>query len=523
MEALSVAEIAKAVGGTVLCGDKKMQINEVSTNSKKMEGNALFVPIVGERVDAHDFIRDAFENGAKACFTSRNTVVVNDMVTIAVEDTLKALQALGAYYRNRFTMPVIGITGSVGKTTTKEMVSAALETKFKVLKTEGNMNSQVGLPLMMLRMGAQHEIAVIEMGMSEEGEMSKLAEIARPDTAVMTNIGVSHIAQLKTKENIRKEKLNIINAFHDKSVLFINGNDDLLSELYPAGSENPHNQDKKIGTIENKAAENAIIEEKNTEKAIEKCESSENTDKFLIDVSDATRAKLTHAKITAFGTEDFCDYRAENIETINGETHFILRKKSNSAETMEDDGEEIVLQVLGIHNVYNALAAIAIAEHYQIPPGIAKEGLRNYLPIAMRGQIKECHGLKIIDDSYNASPDSMKSGIQVLLALAGVDRRIAVLADVLELGEMSKECHYEVGTFIADQNIEALIAIGSEAFYIAKGVEDKNKNILTRTFATNAEAIEFLKSFLKEKDGILVKGSRGMKTDDIVKALETWI
>lgn len=493
MEALSVAEIAKAVGGTVLCGDEKVQINEVSTNSKKMEGNALFVPIVGERVDAHDFIKDAFENGAKACFTSRNAVVVNDMVTIAVEDTLKALQALGAYYRNRFTLPVIGITGSVGKTTTKEMVSAALETRFKVLKTEGNMNSQVGLPLMMLRMEAQHEIAVIEMGMSEEGEMSKLAEIARPDTAVMTNIGVSHIAQLKTRENIRKEKLNIINAFHDKSVLFINGNDDLLSELYPTQSEITKNQ------------------------------RLENTDKIYIDVSDATRAKLTHAKITAFGTEDFCDYRAEDIETINGETHFILRKKSNSEETMEGDGEAIILQVLGIHNVYNALAAIAIAEHYQIPPRIAKEGLRNYLPIAMRGEIKECHGLKIIDDSYNASPDSMKSGIQVLLALGGVDRRIAVLADVLELGEMSKECHYEVGTFVADQNIDALVAIGSEAYYIAKGVEDKNGSILTRVFATNAEAIEFLKSFLKEKDGILIKGSRGMKTDEIVKALETWI
>jgi UDP-N-acetylmuramoyl-tripeptide--D-alanyl-D-alanine ligase len=499
MESLSVVEIAKAVGGTIISGDVNIQINAVSTNSKKMEGSSLFVPIVGERVDAHDFIKDAYENGAKACFTSRNTARVQDMVTIAVKDTLIALQALGTYYRSKFSMPVVGITGSVGKTTTKEMVSAALETKYNILKTEGNMNSQVGLPLMMLRMEASHEIAVIEMGMSEEGEMAKLTDIAKPDVAIMTNIGVSHIAQLKTRENIRKEKLNIINAFHEQSTLFINGNDDLLSELHPHIRES---------------------------KALSNAES-----KDYIDVSEITRTKLNSANVIAFGTDGFCDYCAENIETQNGETHFILRKnrsadrnidsaETNSMETLPGDGEEIVLQVLGIHNVYNALAALAIAEYYNIPAAVAKEGLRNYLPIAMRGQIKEHNGIKIIDDSYNASPDSMKSGVQVLLALEDVKRRIAVLADVLELGEMSRECHYEVGTFIAEKNIDTLITIGTEAFYITKAVQDKNPNIVTHNFSSNIEAIEFLKDYLQEKDGVLVKGSRGMRTDEIVKALE---
>ncbi len=498
MEALSVKEIAEAVGGVILCGDENAWITSVGTNSKNMEANSLFVPIAGERVDAHDFIEDAFLNGAAACFTSRQKVKNQDKAYIGVENTLKALQALGAFYRSRFNIPVIGITGSVGKTTTKEMVAAALGTKYNVLKTDGNMNSQVGLPLMMLRMDSRHEIAVIEMGISEEGEMAKLADIAKPEAAIMTNIGVSHIAQLKTRENIRKEKLNIMNAFEDKSILFLHGNDDLLRVLYNTW-------------------------EKNLSEA---------------DLCDKTRNKFIKAEIAAFGTEDFCDYRAEDIRTVNGETHFILKKKDskrhrnvqqqketgqNNHEEGSDgpicDGEEIVLKVLGIHNVFNALAALAVAEHYHIPVKAAKEGLCNYRPIAMRGRIKEVNRIKIIDDTYNASPDSIKSGIQVLLELEGVSRRIAVLADVWELGGISRQCHYDVGLYISGQKIDEVVTIGKEAFYIAKAIQDKKPGIRTHSFSKNEEAVEYLLEHLKAGDGVLIKGSRGMETDEIVKAL----
>lgn len=526
METLTIKEIADAVEGTILTGDENMQIANVSTNSKKMEENTLFIPIIGEKVDAHDFIPDAAAHGAKACFTSRHMEVTNELnqsiVYIHVKDTLEALQSLGTYYRSKFNIPVIGITGSVGKTTTKEMVAAALETRYKVLKTEGNMNSQVGLPLMMLRLDASYDIAVIEMGMSEFGEMSRLSKIARPETAVVTNIGVSHIGQLKTRENIRKEKLNIINSFHQDSVLYVNGNDDLLSEVYTA-SKAFYNQED--------AAENTVVEKDK--------EYSQNS--VTIDFNPESLEKFYQSKVIGFGTADACDYRAENIRTIEGKTYFTLRKTkrahitcttdhvqedtignditSTGHNNLDGDGEEIVLQVLGIHNVYNALVALAVGEQYHIPINLAKKGLYNYQPIAMRGQIKEVKQIHIIDDSYNASPDSMKSGIQVLLELEGMSRRIAVLADILELGELSYQCHYEVGAYIAEQKIDEVVTVGKEAEFIAKGIQDKNKNIITNSFSSNQEAILYLKEHLKAGDGVLVKGSRSMRTDEIVKAI----
>lgn len=524
MEALTIKEIAQAVGGTILTGDENTQITNVSTNSKKLEEGSLFVPIIGEKVDAHDFIPDAFKNGGRACFTSRHKEITKDMnesmVYICVKDTLEALQALGTYYRSKFNIPVIGITGSVGKTTTKEMVAAALETRYNVLKTEGNMNSQVGLPLMMLRLDSSYDIAVIEMGMSEFGEMAKLSKIARPEAAVVTNIGVSHIGQLKTRENIRKEKLNIINSFHPDSVLFVNGNDDLLSEVYKASQVLQNGE---------KAAGNAV---KGKDK-----EYSQNP--VTIELSSESLEKFYQSKVIGFGVNDTCDYRAENIRTSEGKTYFTLRKtkkdkediidnyledgkKGNADSTAqnkpEGDGEEIILQVLGIHNVYNALVSLAVSEHYHIPVSAAKEGLYNYQPIAMRGQIKEVNQIRIIDDSYNASPDSMKSGIQVLLEMENITRRIAVLADILELGELSYQCHYDVGTYIAEQKVDEVVTIGKEAAYIAKGVQDKNSGIVTHSFYSNQDAIRYLKGCLKVGDGILVKGSRSMRTDEIVKA-----
>lgn len=493
MESLSIKEIAHAVNGKILCGDENQLITSVSTNSKNLEPGALFVPIIGEKVDAHDFIESVFQNGAVACFTSKHTQMEKERVYIAVNDTLEALQALGAYYRSKFNIPVVGITGSVGKTTTKEMIAAALATKFNVLKTEGNMNSQVGLPLMMLKFNREYEIAVIEMGMSEFGEMERLTPISRPEVAVMTNIGVSHIGQLKTRENIRKEKLNIINAFKEDSVLYINGNDELLHDILEASEEiNKSLNNVNVGNVE-KDVKNSHISTK-------------------IDVSEATYEKLKDANVVAFGTNPDCEYRAENIITINGETHFTLRNG-------KDDGEEIILQVLGVHNVYNALAALAVAAHYGIPATIAKEGLYAYKPIAMRGQIKEVHGITVIDDTYNASPDSMKGGIQVLLELDNVKRRIAVLADVLELGEHSYQCHYDVGAFIAEHAIDEVITIGKEAEVIAKAIKERKGLAKTNSFMSNEDAISYLKQTLKVGDGVLIKGSRSMRTDLIVNAL----
>lgn len=499
MEALCLNEILSAVKGTPIWLNRseeatnEITITKVSTNSRDDLEGGLFVPIIGERVDAHDFIKGAFEHGANAVFTSRHKTYADvvadeklngilsdehskDKALIVVDDTLKALQELAIYYRNQFQIPVIGISGSVGKTTTKEMISAALETKKKVLKTFGNMNSQIGVALMMFELDSTKDVAVIEMGISEPEEMERLCKIAQPKYAVLTNIGVSHIANLKTRENIRKEKSKIVNAFGEDSILYVNGNDDLLKEIY----------------LEYEAIQKGQKD-------------------FSIDLDTNTKNKLKASKVCAFGTEDYCGFCACHIETKEEKTSFTL--------SYPEGEEKIQLSVCGIHNVYNALVALWVANEFGIKPSVAKLGLQEYQPIKMRGQIFSYGTIKVIDDTYNASPDSMKSGINVLLDLSDVKRRIAVLADVLELGELSEACHYGVGEALAKTNVDVLVTVGSQARFIAKAVREQNANMDTYSYENNEEAIAFLTGFVSRYDGILVKGSRGMKTEQIVEAL----
>lgn len=459
---LTVKEIVEAVKGVLLSGDENTEILGACIDSRQAAKQDIFVPLIGEKVDGHKFIKQVLENGTTASFTSSREVFeeIKDLnkAVILVEDTLKALQDMAAFYRSRFSIPVIGITGSVGKTTTKEMVAAALQTKLNVLKTEGNMNSQIGLALMMLKLTPEHEAAVIEMGMSNPGEMSNLAKIARPQMAVMTNIGVSHIGQLGSRENIREEKLHITDTFTaEKGKLFLNGEDALLAEVTaPAG------------------------------------------------------------ETQFYGASQNCTLRATEVETVGEETHFVFHYPGGE--------EKIALRVLGYHNVLNALAALGVALEFGITPAEAKKGLYEYQPIAMRGQVYEKNGYKIIDDTYNASPDSMKSSVHVLLEHKELLRRFAVLADVLELGEASYDCHYEVGSYIAKaeaegRKIDELVTVGCEAKAIAKGVLEHNPAIKVHSFDKNEEATAYLKETLKAGDGCMVKGSRGMRTDEIVNAL----
>ncbi|WP_167956921.1 UDP-N-acetylmuramoyl-tripeptide--D-alanyl-D-alanine ligase [Anaerosporobacter faecicola] len=499
MESLSIKEIVEAVAGELLCGKEQLQVHEVGTNSKEAKEGMLFVPIIGERVDAHTFIPAVLEAGVTAVFTSKSvdvSKVKENQAVIRVKDTITALQDLAVFYRKKFQIPVIGITGSVGKTTTKEMIAAALETKYRVLKTAGNMNSQIGLPLTIFRIDHTHEVAVIEMGISEEGEMEKLARVAKPTHAVITNIGVSHIGQLGSKENIRKEKMNIINEFGSESTLFVNGTDEQLMKVLPF-SEYLKNSDK---------------------------EKTQNCDK--IDVNDRTLAKLETANVVTFGYGDGCMYHATDVIAEQGHTKFTLRtsqsvrnqKHINIEE--KEQASQIELQVLGEHNVYNALVAIAIANRLGIDTDVAKEGLKEYKPLAMRGDIVKNNGITIIDDTYNASPDSMRGGINILLELPDVKRHFAVLADVLELGEHSYACHYGVGEYIATKKVEEVVTIGQEAKAIAKAVQEKNDRIIVHCMEKNEEAIAYLKNNVKSGDAILVKGSRGMHTDEIVAALK---
>jgi UDP-N-acetylmuramoyl-tripeptide--D-alanyl-D-alanine ligase len=449
---ITVGEIVGACGGTLLCGDPETIVSAVSTDSRKITPGALFVPIKGENTDAHEFITATFATGAAATLTQEHGAMGDTHAWIAVPDTQKALQQIAADYRKKFHIPFVGITGSVGKTTTKEMVALALSAGMNVMKTEGNFNSQVGLPLTMFRLSPEHQAAVIEMGMSDFGEMSKLARIAAPDYAVMTNIGISHIQQLKTQQNILKEKLHIIDGFHRGSVLFLNGDDELLSGL---------------------------------------------------------RGKLK-CKTVFFGTQPWCDFRAEDIRSDSGATRFTL-----CAPDLE---KQVELPVLGMHNVLNALAALAVARELGVPIDSAAEKLADYRPLAMRQQIHTSNEITVIDDSYNASPDSMRSSMELLCSFHS-GKRIAVLADMLELGDYSKKAHFNVGVYAAQCGVDRLFAIGPESREIVKGALSVKPEMDCAVFEDNEAAIAGLKTAVTGGDAILVKGSRGMHTDEIVKAL----
>lgn len=449
---MTVSEITAACSGTLLCGSGDTVVTSVSTDSRKVEPGTLFVPIKGERVDAHAFIPTVFAAGAAATLTE-NSETYGEHAAIAVPDTKAALQAIAAAYRKKFSIPVIGITGSVGKSSTKEMVAAALSATKNVLKTEGNFNSQIGLPLTVFRLEPEHTAAVIEMGMSEFGEMSRLASVAAPNRAVVTNIGISHIELLKTQQNIRSEKLHITDAFPEDGVLFLNGDDPLLAE--------------KKGTLP--------------------------------------------FRTFFFGKEEHCDYRAEDMTTDGENTQFTLVRA----------GERISISIpaIGEHNVYNALAAVAVAESIGVSIEDAKSGLLQYKGLAMRQQIHKLKDITVVDDSYNASPDSMKSGINVLKSLPVRGKTVAVLADMLELGEHSAAAHYACGKYAAEQGVAAVVAIGGRAKEIAHGARENNPKAVVKECENNAEALRVLSELLTPGDVVLVKGSRGMHTDQIVKAL----
>jgi UDP-N-acetylmuramoyl-tripeptide--D-alanyl-D-alanine ligase len=498
MATFSMKEIANIVGGNLISGDGNRCIDKFSTNSKIGDETTLFVPIIGERVDAHDFIGDAYRNGIRCTFTSRDRVEedTKEMTYLQVDSPVAALQCLGTYYRDQFQLPIVGITGSVGKTTTKEMVAAALETKLCVLKTEGNMNSQVGLPQMMTRIDQIHEIAVIEMGMSQFGEMERLATIAKPEFAVMTNIGVSHIGQLKTMENIRSEKANICNYFEDGSTLLLNGDDKMLREIADAFVDDEISENEKILRI------------------------------AKLNLSKVSKEKLLKANILTFGTDQGCSVYADSIRTVGNSTFFSYHYLSCEGS---NEVEEIELSVLGKHNILNALVALYVASSYGITPSIAKEGLKLYQPISMRGGVELVKEVTWIDDTYNASPDSMKGAINILLELPKENKKIIVFADILELGDISQQCHYEVGEYLAknaslnlqeNDSIDMVVTIGSQAAYIAYAVKNNNPAIDTYSFENQEEATDFLLQQLQKKDAILFKGSRSMQLEVLVQQLK---
>ncbi len=469
MNSVSVKDICKFTNGSLLYNEAVMSretaegltVNSVIIDSRQGAENTLFVPFIGERHDAHDFIADVYRLGTRVCFTSRKRMEAGteEMVYICVEDTLEALQKLGMAFRKMYHGKVIGITGSVGKTTTKEMIALAMSDNAKVLKTFGNRNGQIGVPLMMLELDNSYDVAVIEMGMSLPGEMEKLAQIALPDMAVMTNIGVAHIGQLGSQENILKEKLNICSCFaKDGGVLLVNGEDEWLKRL-----EEYLPKDNKI-------------------------------------------------KVVRFGLSKASDYYADAVQGFERHTEFVFREKDG------EDKVKVSLSALGMHNVIDAVSALAVAKEAGKDVALAEKQLATYEPMASRGRLEQMGELMLIDDTYNASPDSMRSGLDTVERLKTSGRKIVVLADILELGEMSECCHREVGAYAAKKNIDGLITIGTEARFIAEQaklvLEEAGQQRMQILVCENREeAFANGLSKLQPGDVVYMKGSHGMRLD----------
>lgn len=464
MENIKVKQIAEAVNGRLLCGDPEAPLSHISIDSRAMKGEDLFVPLIGEKNDAHRFLGQAMANGAAAALTSEHEEAPEQFAgaLIRVEDTKEALQQIGSYLRGRLTLPLVGITGSVGKTTTREMVAAALSAGFQVFKTPANHNSQVGVPLTISAISAGDQVGVLELGMSEPGEMTVISQIARVNLAVITNVGVTHIENLGSRENILREKLSIQDGMQEGGTLFLNKDNDLL---------------------QNVTARDGL-------------------------------------KTVYYGTGEDCDYRAEDVCLDHGRPSFTMVHGERRVP--------VKLQVMGDHNVSNALAALAVADYFGVSLEGAAEKLYEFDGFQNRQQIYERRGITIIDDTYNASPDSMKAGIRVLASLKDSSRRIAVLADMKELGEKELIFHREIGTFMAELPIDEVVTYGELAKEIARGLggaqgreegtvdsvgDGSGRTIRTVSFSEGEkqQMTEYLEETLQPGDAVLFKGSNSMK------------
>lgn len=454
MENVTVRDIVEMTGGVLLCGDEDTPILDICINSKNIKEGDLFVPIIGERVDAHCFIESALEIGAATLTSRQNDVVASEKPYIRVDNTVDALQRIGASIRDRMSFPIVAVTGSVGKTTTREMITAALRANKRTYHTEKNLNSQIGVPITLSRMSEQDEIAVLELGISEVGQMDILSHMVKPDMAVVTAIGVAHIEFMKTQETIRHEKLSVIHGMKEGGTLFLNGDDKMLQ--------------------------------------------------------DAVSAEQLSCRTLFYGTQDWCDYYAKDIVYHDSYTVFTC--------VHADRQVPVVLNTLGRHNVENCVAAIAVANENGVPMDVTAnvfsefEGQRQRV-IPLEGRFT------LIDDTYNASPDSMKASIRVLCDIPCEGKRVAVLGDMFELGEHEVRYHEELGEFLIDKPLDEVVVLGTLSQNIKSVIDQSDSKIKTYTFSDNEEAAIYLMATLHPEDVVLIKASNGMNLKEIINIL----
>ena len=456
MEALTLRQLLEAVNGTLLgdFDDLDAQAVQVSTDSRNITPGCLFIPLEGERFDGHSFINSALEAGAAGCLTAREREsYLPGRFYIKVRSTQRALWELARYYKKLFPIPFIAVTGSVGKTTTKDMTAAVLGARFRVHKTEGNFNNDIGVPLTLLRLEAQHEVCVVELGMDHAGEIDNLARLVEPDMALITNIGDAHIENLGSRENIFKAKCEIFPHLKRDGLAILNGDDPLLAALE--------------GTL---------------------------------------------AQRTVFvGEGEGLDYTARDLSS-DGAGHLFCRVKTPRSQF------EANIPALGSHMIYPTLMAAAAAEALGMAPDEIVRGIGAFLPTKMRMNIVRCKGdIVILNDAYNANPQSMRAAAAVLGDAQG-RRKVAVVGDMKELGPGSEQFHRAVGGYFAQAGADRLIAVGDLARFIAEGAKAAGLS-QSDYFSTLDAAKNALSRELRAGATILVKASRSMAFEKIVDYL----
>ncbi len=461
MEKTEISKIADAINGHLSINksspflrgikkglDKKICVTGVSIDSRTTKKGDIFFALKGEKFDGHNFVNDAISKGAAAIVVSERVTLIRKLPSILVKDTTTALQDFAKYYRSMFNVKVVGITGSNGKTTTKDILTSVLSQKNSVLSTTGNFNNHIGLPLTLFQLEKKHRYCVLEMGANHKGEIVRLCEISSPSVGIVTNIGTAHIGNFGSLKNILKEKAELFNSLGCNGIAVIN-----------------------------------------------------NDDEFITSFAE----KIKCRKIT-FGIKNSADVMACDILLKAENTTFSLQYKKRK--------EKIVLPVAGLFNVYNAIAAASAAVTLGYSVNEIAAGIRNFVsPTKRMERINLKNGIVIVNDSYNANPTSMRLAIENFAKIFYNSRKVLVLGDMLELGEMEIAEHKKIGEFIkTNKYADIVLTVGDLAKHITAqsgGVWFENKNKLS----------EYLKKNLKKGDAVFFKASRKIGLEEVVEKI----
>lgn len=449
-----VEKILELTQGELLQGEINREMTGITIDSRRIKSGDLYIPIVGENNNGHIFITDVFENGGMITLTQeKNRNYPEKMTVIFVPSTLEAMKALARFHRHRYHLPVIAITGSSGKTTTKDLVEAVLSQKYCTLKTQGNFNNEYGIPQTLFCLEPKHEIAVIEMGMDHLGDITKSIELVDPDISVITNIGLTHIEILKTQENIFLAKKEILQTLGNEKIALINGDDPFLRKLK---NEEHSFQIKSVGF-------------------------QGDHDLKILDYTSHSRGL--------------------NMKTV-----------------WEGQKENYTFAYPGEHNIYNCMVAIWLGHYFKMTSSEIQKGLDAFVPSDNRMNIFQVGKMTVINDSYNANPDAMKGALNVLSTMKTDHKRsIAVLGDMLEMGDHGPEAHFKTGEY-AQTRADILIGVGPLGADICKGYGSQQGQVYHVSDAITAG--KCIASIMAPGDIILIKASRGMgleKTIDYIK------